>query len=228
MRASLLVVLFFFLFLPFTLALSSFVTDNAGIFSEDEQFLIAYDAEGLRSQGIEFAIVTTPSLNGVPIEKYSYDLAEGHLGDEDLDNGLLLVIAVEERQYRFEVGRGLEPILNDAKIGRIGREKLSSAFKDERYGEGVLAAIDAITEETRRSSDAIEERNSSIAWWKIALVILIILLILFALSSAPSGSGGHWDGLGGLGGLGGSFGGSHGKGGFGGGNFGGGGTSGRW
>ncbi len=95
-------------------------------------------------QSVEIAVVTLQSLQGEAIEQAAVDLfREWGIGKKN-DNGLLLLIAVEDRAYRFEVGYGLEGILNDAKVGRIGRDYLVPYLKEDNYGEGVLQAVNAI------------------------------------------------------------------------------------
>ena len=63
------------------------------------------------------------------------------MGKGGNDNGLVLLIAQEEREYFFQVGKGLEGVLNDARVGRIGRETLVPYFQRGEYGEGVVVAL---------------------------------------------------------------------------------------
>ncbi|RMF06732.1 TPM domain-containing protein, partial [Candidatus Woesearchaeota archaeon] len=126
----------------------SFVQDNAGILSPEEKALLSEILRQIYDSGrAEFAVVTINSLDGTPIEDYSYNLVEGRLGKEGADNGLLLLVAVEDRKYRFEVGRGIEDVLNDAKVGRIGRHYLVPNFKSGEYGKGIILASVAIAKE---------------------------------------------------------------------------------
>src|SRR5262245_58319789 len=109
-------------------SIQGFVNDEADLFTpEEEQAIIAIAQEIYNSKAAQYAVVTTPSLENQDIESYSIQLAQGKLGDTELDNGLLLVIAPNERLYRFEVGSGLEGTLNDARVGRIGRTYLVDA-----------------------------------------------------------------------------------------------------
>jgi uncharacterized protein len=190
---------------------------------------------------IEYAIVTVPSLEDLAIEDYAYRVAEGNLGDTEKDNGLLLLIAPNERQYRFEIGKGLEGTLNDAKIGRVGRTYLVPAFQEETYAEGVLAASYAIDDLTQGIEP--EGFGTSVdvgyteAWpttgWKLFLVVLIFMALFMMFTAIKTRQSNRrygnaaevasWIFRGGGGGSGGFSGG-----GFGGGSFGGGGASGGW
>lgn len=97
-----------------------------------------------KEQTVEIAVVTLQSLQGDSVDQAAVDLfKEWGIGKKN-DNGLLLLIAVEDRAYRFEVGYGLEGILNDAKVGRIGRESMVPYLKDNNYAEGIFQSLTAI------------------------------------------------------------------------------------
>ncbi|MGM5484078.1 MAG: TPM domain-containing protein [Nanobdellota archaeon] len=112
-----------------------------------ENDIISLAKEIKESGKAEYAIVLVDSLEGKDIESYALEVAQGNLGDEDKNNGLLLLISIKDRKYRFEVGRGLEPIFNDAKIGRIGRNNLVDNFKKNNYGKGIYESSIAIYDE---------------------------------------------------------------------------------
>ena len=110
----------------------------------------------------QIAIVTVSSLDGEPIENYSLRVAEEwKLGRKDNDNGVLLVIAVDDHKIRIEVGYGLEGVLTDALCSRIIRNELAPAFRQDKYDEGVTNAVHAIVgaiggEYASEDSDQIE------------------------------------------------------------------------
>ncbi|MCW5911333.1 MAG: TPM domain-containing protein [Cyclobacteriaceae bacterium] len=94
----------------------------------------------------QVAILTISSLDGEPIEEYSIRVAEKwKLGREDKDNGVLLLIAVDDHKMRIEVGHGLEGVLTDALCSRIIRNEMAPAFRRADFDGGVMAAIEAIT-----------------------------------------------------------------------------------
>ncbi len=93
----------------------------------------------------QIAILIVSSLDGEPIENYSLRVAEAwKLGTKDKDNGVLLVIAVDDHKIRIEVGYGLEGVLTDAICSRIIRNEVAPAFRQNKYDEGVINATRAI------------------------------------------------------------------------------------
>lgn len=224
-----------------TVKISGLVNDYANIIDEtQEQQLELVLKQLYDSKVAEYSVVTINSLEGVSIESYSLELAQGVLGDKEKNNGLLLLVAVDDRQYRFEVGRGLEADLNDAKIGRIGRNYLVENFRAGDYGKGILEASLAVqsilmgdVNSTYYVSQAqAEEVDEDTFKFFIFLFFFIILFIIFSIGAgrrkgryfdAAAGAIILFGGRGGSGGLGGG-----GFGGFGGGGFGGGGAGGGW
>ena len=97
------------------------VNDFARVISpyyEEKMELVA--AEVKRKTGVEIAVAAVESMNGVSLEEYANRLFETWgIGGKDRDNGLLLLLAVQERQVRIEVGYELEGILSDGRCGQI-------------------------------------------------------------------------------------------------------------
>jgi uncharacterized protein len=93
----------------------------------------------------QLAILIIPSLNGEVLEEYALRVAEyWKLGQQDRDNGVLLLIAVEDRKVRIEVGYGLEGVLTDAVCNQIIRNVIVPNFRRSDYDAGVLEGIQAI------------------------------------------------------------------------------------
>lgn len=122
------------------------VHDDAKILSQAtvdnlETQLTAYED----STSNQIAILTVTSLDGEPIENYSLRVAEEwKLGTEEKDNGVLLLIAVDDHKIRIETGYGLEGALTDAICSRIIRNEIAPAFRQNQYDEGVTNAVNAI------------------------------------------------------------------------------------
>ena len=198
----------------------------------------------------QMAILTIQSLEGQSIEDFSISIAHDRwkLGQKGRDNGVLLVVAVNDRKYRIEVGYGLEAVLPDSLVGSIGRQYLVPYFKKGDYSTGIYTAALVITNEiakdagvkisglpvVKRTQSEKARKESSGPFGKlISIFIFVVMLIIFIknpksflafmLLSSMGGRRGPWGGSGGgFGGGGfGSFGG-------GGGGFGGGGASGSW
>ena len=88
--------------------------------------------------GHQIVVHVTPSLEGMPIEDYSMQVAEAwRIGQKGLDNGVILTVAPNERELRIEVGYGLEGVLPDAITARIIREQITPAFREGDMDGGV-------------------------------------------------------------------------------------------
>lgn len=109
-----------------------------------EQFLKAHED----STSNQIAVLIIPSLQGAVLEEYSLRVAhdEWKLGQAKNDNGVLLLIAIDDHKMRIEVGQGLEGALTDAICSRIIRNEMAPYFREGNYDAGVEAAVHAITE----------------------------------------------------------------------------------
>jgi uncharacterized protein len=116
------------------------VSDFAGILSEKTKAQIndvADDAK--KSTGAEIAVVTVTSLEGMTVEEYAVKLFKAWgIGEKGKDNGVLFLIAPNERKVRIEVGYGLEPVITDGRAGEIIRETVLPFFKAGDYNQGIL------------------------------------------------------------------------------------------
>ncbi len=224
---------------------ASYVVDNAGIIEEGARTRLAGVLQELEQKTtVQMIVLTVPSTEGIPIEQFTIQQAQmWGLGQKGKDNGLLMVIAVNDRKYRFETGYGLEQILPDSLLGSIGRTYLVPAFKAGDYSKGVIDTTSVIA---RTIADAQGVKLSGLPEVKQparrarglpggALLGFILFVTILSLLSR-SRSGGLMQAillgtlLGGRGGSGGGFGGGGfgSFGGGGGGGFGGGGASGGW
>ncbi len=93
----------------------------------------------------QIAVLIIESLNGIPIEEYSLEVAEKNkLGQKGKDNGVLLTIAKADKKLRIEVGYGLEGVLTDVLCKRIISNEITPSFKSGNFEEGIAKGIDAI------------------------------------------------------------------------------------
>lgn len=201
----------------------------------------------------QVAVVTVKTLDGEDAETWANEL-EGRwkMGRKGSDRGVLILLAVEDRKRRIEVGYGLEGILNDAKLGDIGRATVPYLRARDYDGALLLAvsqvgqaiAADAGVTLGETTQPAPRARQASRGISPIVLIVLVLIffggfgllrLLLFlgvlrGFGGGGWGGGGPFMGGGGFGGGGGGGGdsGGGGFGGFGGGDFGGGGAGGDW
>lgn len=223
------------------------VTDIAGVLSPEqkqalENKLVAIDD----SSSNQIAVVILPTLDGNPIEEYATKLfREWGIGNTKTNNGILLLIAVQDKKIRIEVGYGLEGAIPDITAINIIDNDLKPAFREGAYYEGIDKATDNIAKaavgeyQVKRVKKTKSKGNGAL--------LAIIIAIIFLVVKGGGGRGGSniggrgvsnvaeglfWASL--LSGGGGSsrndsgFGGGGGFGGFGGGSSGGGGASGGW
>jgi uncharacterized protein len=144
------------------------VNDNALILSENTRDLLGEKLKAHEDRtGNQVVVLTIPSLQGESIEDYSYEVYnEWGLGQQDKDNGILLVIVPDERKMRIEVGYGLEGSLTDLQAGRIIREIMAPRFREGDYDggitEGALAVMNVLEgQELPEGEDYGESSDSS-------------------------------------------------------------------
>jgi len=196
-------------------------------------------------------IAIFPSLEGESLEDYGIRLAQQwRIGQKGLDNGLILLVFLQERKVRMEVGYGLEPTITDLVAAQIIRERIAPRFREGKYGAGLEAAVAAVFERIENKDAPAHAKPKGTQTPLVGLlgffgILGVIAVILFqeAFSSRrylqrngyTGGRGGFmppviftppwgggWRGGSSSGGGGGGFSGG------GGGSFGGGGASGSW
>ncbi len=124
------------------------VVDQAALLSNAQEERLSSLLERLEDRtSDQFVIVTVRSLGDQPIEDFSRSLSnEWGIGQADKDNGVLLLLAPNERKVRIEVGYGLDPILTNAKSGEIIQRNLLPYFREARWFEGIEEGANAISE----------------------------------------------------------------------------------
>lgn len=218
---------------------NTYVSDKADLLSIGARAQLEKQLKQLDdSLGVQFLLVTFPSLEGDSLEDFSIRLAQAWKpGQKNKDNGLIFLIFKNDRKMRIEVGYGLEGVLTDALCGQIIRDEVAPAFKSENYDLGISKGVDAViaalggTYQPSASSNTFDLQS--------ILLLLFFLFFMFPVLLHLNKSGSYtvngmrrrrrhhswgsssrsWSGGGGF--SGGGFSG-------GGGRFGGGGASGSW
>lgn len=219
------------------------MVDNAGVLSAEQREILENKLVALNdSTSNQIAIVTVKTLNDEPIEDVAVNtFREWGIGGKKNNNGILILVAVNDRQVRIEVGYGLEGAVPDITTGNIIENDLKPNFKEGNYYRGLNQAIESLSkaavgeykeQNTQRSSNAKGSGGGSIIWF---FIILFIVLMIVGRGGGGGRGGGMFSRRGSgflgpfiLGSLlgGGGRGGGFGGGGFGGGGFGGGGGGG--
>jgi uncharacterized protein len=199
--------------------------------------------------GRQFVVATIKDLQGYEIADYGYQLGRTWaIGSKERNDGVLLIVAPNDRKVRVEVGYGLEPVLTDALSTVILQERVLPKFKAGDMEGGVVDGADAIIAQLKLPDDEAranvqaaaekpKERGGDFPWWFALILFWIVISMLRGVGRGGRrsryGSSADWiipwiifSGAGRGGGRGGGWGG----GGFsgGGGSFGGGGSSGSW
>ena len=122
------------------------VNDLSGILSNIDTARLDQQLAAIESETTnQIAILIIPSLEGNPIEDFSIRVARTWaLGQKSRNNGVLILMAVQEREVRIEVGYGLEGALTDAQSSYIIRNIMIPEFRQQQYANGLSRAVDAI------------------------------------------------------------------------------------
>lgn len=163
-------------------ALTGRIVDQAGVIPADKQAAITPKLVDLeRKSGIQLVIATVRSLEGQAIEPYANELFRTwKLGDAQKNNGVLLLVAPNERKVRIEVGYGLEGTLTDALSKLVIVNSITPSFKAGDFGTGIEKGV----------NDIIEILTTDAASWQakhqdtgsdggVLPNLLFVLLILF-------------------------------------------------
>ncbi len=208
-----------------------FVNDYANVLTDTtEQEIYNAGVQLYQKTGAQAVVVTVESLDGEALEEYTIDLArDWGIGNAEDDSGVLLFLAVQDRQVRIEVGYGLEGALPDAKTGRLLDTYAIPSLSQNDFDTGLRNAYDAIVNEVYLEygmeadpdyTPVGEQEDASptiVILWVIMMVVVLIVCSRRGITILPLFFGHHHH-HGGFGGGGGGFRG-------GGGGFGGGGSS---
>lgn len=220
-------------------ALTGPVVDAAAVINSKTEAELAKLLGDIKLKGLgQIQVLTIPSLEGMAIEQASIEIVEQwKLGDAKKDDGILFLIAPNERKVRIEVGQGFEGVLTDLDSSRILRRYVLPEFKKRNYNDGIamgtLAIVQKVAPEFAAGANPqmqVEQKIEGFIDRHINIFIFIIFVAVMLLRMI-AGPGhfvrGHRGGFGGFGG--GGFGGSSGGGwSGGGGGFSGGGSSDSW
>lgn len=174
---------------------AGFVNDYANLLSaEQKQSLEQKLSQFEKDSTVEISVVTISSLQGDTIENFAVELfKEWGIGKKDKDNGILILVALEDRKMRIEVGYGLEEKITDAQSSWIINDVMKPAFKNIDYYQGINGAVDKIMAAAKgedivpqNSSAASEEKNGPD--WMIIIYVIGIVLVWLASMLARSRS----------------------------------------
>lgn len=184
-----------------------FVNDYAGLLTPQARAQLEARLTQLeKDTTAEVAVVTIKSLEGDSIEDYAVRLFEKWgIGKKGKDNGVLFLVALNDRKMRIEVGYGLEPVITDARAGRIRDNDVLPRFKNNEYEGGILAGVSSIENYVRTGTPPapLEENpvRNLFGDWMFAFVVLTVITVYLAGFMARSNSiwfGGIWGAVAGV------------------------------
>ncbi|MFI5117217.1 MAG: TPM domain-containing protein [Terriglobales bacterium] len=157
-------------------------------------------AEVEQKTGAQIAVVTVNSLDGRTREDYAADLYKQlGVGSKQDNRGVLLLVAPKERQYKIEIGYGLEPVINDARAGDIGREMVPN-LRSGDYSAAVLLGATRVAQliaadkgvqlnGVPASQPSAPAPAWETAWWLPWLIVAIIFVVIRAIVRSVRGRG---------------------------------------
>lgn len=127
-------------------ALNTWVTDTTGTLDASTRSALHDRLAALdREKGAQIAVLMVPTTGNESIEAYASRAFEAwRLGRKGVDDGILLVVAKDDRRLRIEVGYGLEGAVPDVLAGRIIREQIAPRFSDGQFAQGVVAGVNSL------------------------------------------------------------------------------------
>lgn len=225
---------------------AGYVNDRAGVMGGWAERTEALCREIERATGAQVAVLTVKTTEGMAPQQYAQRVFDRwKIGKKGKDDGVLVLLAVDDRKLWIATGYGVEGVLPDGKVGEIRDRHMTPAFRQGSYGYGIYLGVKAIGD-VLRGGEAVpsntvpsqaESRKASwlerhiFPWSFVVLLAFFVVAILVKLARFLGwlvGGNSRWPGgFGGGGFYGGGFGGG-GFGGFGGGSSGGGGAGGGW
>ena len=169
-----------------------YVSDFAGVIDSASKARLEDYAANLRaSTGAQIALVTIPSLQGEPIEDVANTIARAWgVGQKGENNGVLLLLAIQDRRSRFEIGDGLERILPDG-IGGNTLSEMRPALRAQHYGEAMMAAAETLGKAIAQAKQVQFQSGlprqmrptaaNSVPWIFVVLAILLPFVLAFLL-----------------------------------------------
>jgi uncharacterized protein len=176
------------------------VVDEAHILQPDQVAALDAKLAGFeQSTKQQLVVATIPDLQGYDIADYGYRLGRAWgIGQKGVNNGVVLIIAPNERRMRIEVGYGLEGVLTDALSNRIIGQQIRPAFKANDYAGGINAGVDEIMriiqlppdQQQKLAAEAVRKPNVNAADVFKAIVIVIFVLFFIIVSGVRAATRG--------------------------------------
>jgi uncharacterized protein len=176
------------------------VVDQAQLLNPQQEAELTAKLEALNSQtGRQFVVATVNDLAGQEIADYSYQLGRHwKIGDEKRDDGIVMVVAPNERKVWIATGYGAEGFLPDILIGRIVRDTILPRFKAGDLPGGIMAGADAVIAQSQLPPDQAQQqveqakaetsrREVSINPVPVIFIVIVFFVIIGSIARAAGG-----------------------------------------
>lgn len=172
------------------------VFDQVGVLSssEEEQLnnkLIAF----ADSTSTEIQVVILPTTNGEDVNHAAWMIGETwKIGQKDVDNGVVLLVATDDRSLSIQQGRKVEQYLTASVAGQIIDYLITPSFRQGNYYQGIDRGTTALMEAVQGKFKPIAKKDSSgeVNYFKLLIFIAVVLFLLFLLFSSGKGGGGNY------------------------------------
>lgn len=171
---------------------AGYVNDHAGVLDEPTRAKLEAFLDQLEKKtGAEFAILTVHTTAPEAPSQYKVRVfKEWGIGKAKEDNGLLMLLVLDEHDLRFETGYGLEGTLPDGLQSRIFRERMAPRFRAGDFGGGIVAGTLACAERIAQEKGVTLEwdgrelryrsRSRGLPVWAVVIVVLVIVVIVWS------------------------------------------------
>ena len=169
-----------------------FVTDTAEVLSSEEETALENELAQYRDEtSNEIAVLIVNTLNGEPIADVSVDVGRRWgIGSQENDNGILLLVAYEDRELFLATGYGLEGAVPDIVAKGIIDEEIVPHFRDGEYAEGIQAGIEALQKHI--AGEYTPDRYMRSEDGVIGVWIFIVIIMLFQVFVARLAATKSW------------------------------------
>jgi uncharacterized protein len=167
------------------------VNDQADLFGDAFEARLEEQLRALEEEtGAQVAVLTIPTLAGDPIEDFSLRVVETwKLGRAGVDDGVLILIARDDRRMRIEVGYGLEGALTDAQSGRIIDRVMAPRFRQGDFEGGVEGAVENVSAAIRGEELELPEKRPAKRMPSLATLIFLLIFGLPFINAALASRG---------------------------------------
>ena len=167
------------------------VTDLTGTLSPDERASLTASLTALeKDKGAQVAIVMLPTTQPEAIEQFSIRLADAwKIGRKGVDDGVIIIVAKNDRKMRIEVGYGLEGAIPDAIAKRIAAEQMGPRFREGDFAGGLKAAVATLPAPVVKTAESGTDPGDALTFLLIVFFMAGVIRSMFGLLGSLAVSG---------------------------------------